>query len=68
MHKRFFPFSEINGTEFLSTLQHKKSKFVTNRKKFQTQQNVLENRLNDVFNESDFPNAYLTTIQVSKIN
>ena len=57
MHKRFFPFSEINGTEFLSTLQHKESKFVTKRKKFQTQQNVLENRLNDVFNESDFPNA-----------
>ena len=56
LHRVFqgcFSFSKLNETDFSTTIAGKKLKFITTRKKHNTQEEVLVDRLNEALNTSN---------------
>ena len=55
--KNVFPFSKLNETNFLTTIAGKKLKFITTRKKHNTQEDILVDRLNEALNTTNMENS-----------
>ena len=55
--KGIFPFSKLDNTNFLTTIAGKNLKFMTVRKKHNTQEGILIDRINDALNTSDLENS-----------
>ena len=55
--KGVFPFSELDNTNFLTTITGKNLKFITVRKKHNTQERILIDRINDALDTSDLENS-----------
>ena len=55
--KDVFPFSGLNETNFLTTIAGKNLKFITTRKKHNTQEEILVDRLNEVLNTTNMENS-----------
>ena len=55
--KSVFPFSKLDNTNFLTTITGKNLKFITVRKKHNTQEGILIDRINDALNTSDLENS-----------
>ena len=55
--KDVFPFSKLNETNFLTTIAGKKLKFITTRKKHNTQEEILVDRLNEALNTTNMENS-----------
>ena len=54
--KGVFPFSKLDNTNFLTTITGKNLKFMTVRKKHNTQEGLLLGRIKDALNTSDLEN------------
>ena len=57
MFKEYFPFSKLDNTNFLTTITGKNLKIITVRKKCNTQEGILIDRINDALNTSDLENS-----------
>ena len=55
--KSVFPFSKLDNINFLTTITGKNIKFITVRKKHNTQEGILIDRINDALNTSDLENS-----------
>ena len=55
--KGVFPFSKLDNTNFLTTVTRKNLKFMAVRKKDNTQEGILIDRINDALNTSDLENS-----------
>ena len=55
--KGVFPFSKLDNTNFLTTITGKNLKFMTVRKKDNTQEGFLIDRINDALNTPDLQNS-----------
>ena len=65
--KEIFPFSSLNGVEFLSSTQGKKLKFLTKTKKQLTNEEKLINQFNDAMSSSDLTNHQHITVLINSI-
>ena len=55
--KDVFPFSKLNETDFSTTIAGKKLKFITIRKKHNTQKEILVDKLNEARNTTNMENS-----------
>ena len=55
--KSVFPFSKLDNTNFLTTITGKNLKLITVRKKHNTQEGILIDRINDALNTSYLENS-----------
>ena len=54
--KDVFPFSKLNESDFSTTIAGKKLKFITTRKKHNTKEEILVDRLNETLNTTNMEN------------
>ena len=55
--KDVFSFSKLNATDFSATISGKKLKFIINRKKHNTHEEILVDRLNEALNTTNMENS-----------